>query len=86
MESEARFLESLIAGELTRVDLTDVDWRRAVDLVRQYSDLGLGLVDSSLVAVAERLNIETIATLNRRDFAVVRPAHCDAFELVPSSG
>lgn len=86
VESEARFLESLIAGELTRVDLTDVDWRRAVDLVRQYSDLGLGLVDSSLVAVAERLNIETIATLNRRDFAVVRPAHCDAFQLVPSGG
>lgn len=76
-------LESLIARELTRVDLFDADWQRAVDLVRQYSDLGLGLVDSSLVAVVERLDIRTIATLNRRDFTVVRPAHVDPLRLVP---
>lgn len=24
-----------------------------------------------------------IATIDRRDFAVVRPRHCDAFELIP---
>ncbi|MDZ7732658.1 MAG: PIN domain-containing protein [Acidimicrobiia bacterium] len=27
-DAEARFLESMIAGELTRVDLTDADWER----------------------------------------------------------
>jgi predicted nucleic acid-binding protein len=41
------------------------------------------LVVASIVTVAENLAGTTIATLNDRDFRVVRPAHCDAFELVP---
>lgn len=47
------------------------------------ADLPLDLIDASLVAVAERLGLTTIATLDHRDFRVVRPTHCDAFELVP---
>ena len=49
----------------------------------RYADLELGTVDASIVAVAERLEIEVIATLNRRDFAVVQPSHVAAFDLVP---
>jgi len=59
------------------------DWARAGKLVRQYSDLRLGGTDASLVAIAERLGAATIATVNRRDFSVVRPRHVAAFELVP---
>lgn len=81
--SEAAFLRSLSAGELSRVDLVDVDWDRAVELIETYHDLGLGVVDASVIAVAERLGVHTLATTNRRDFAVVRPRHGDAFELVP---
>jgi predicted nucleic acid-binding protein len=47
-----------------------------------YSDLRLDLMDASLVAVAESIGITTIATLNRRDFTVVRPRHVEAFELL----
>jgi predicted nucleic acid-binding protein len=81
--AEAAFLRSITSGELTRVDLAAADWDRCVDLVERYADLGLGLVDASIVAVAERLGIATIATLNRRDFSVVRPNHVAAFELLP---
>jgi hypothetical protein len=35
------------------------------------------------VAVAERLGLDTIATLDRRHFAVVRPSHRPALDLVP---
>ena len=81
--SETAFLR-LITGEHLRViDLTLTDWGRCIDLIDTYADLGLGLVDASVIAVAERLGVTTIATLNHRDFAVVRPAHCDAFELIP---
>lgn len=52
-------------------------------VVDTYADLGLGLVDASVIAIAERLKVTTIATLNHRDFTVVRPAHCEAFELLP---
>jgi hypothetical protein len=41
------------------------------------------LVDASVVALAERLGGTTVATLNRRDFAVVRLAHCDALTMIP---
>jgi hypothetical protein len=40
-------------------------------------------MDASLVAIAERFELGSIATLNRRDFTVVRPSHVDAFELLP---
>ena len=45
--------------------------------------VGQVVVDASVVTVAERHGITTIATLDRRDLLVVRPAHCDAFELIP---
>ena len=55
----------------------------AIDLVEQYADLGLGFVDASIVAVAERMGVVALATLNHRDFHAVRPNHVEAFDLVP---
>ena len=81
--AEAAFLNAVAAGELTRFDLSDKDWSRAAELVERYADLGLGLVDASVVVAAERSGIGTVATLNRRDFHVVRPQHRDAFDLIP---
>jgi len=81
--AEAAFLRSVTSNELARVDLEDGDWTRVLELVDAYADLGLGLVDASVVAIAERLGVTTVATLNHRDFAVVRPRHVDAFELLP---
>jgi predicted nucleic acid-binding protein len=81
--AEASFLRSVTTGELRREDLTDADWERALALVEGYADLALGLVDASIVAVAERLGVGNIATLNHRDFRVVRPRHTEAFQLLP---
>lgn len=49
-----------------------------------YVDLPLGGTDASLIALAERLQQNTIATLDRRHFSVVRPAHVAGFQIVPS--
>lgn len=38
---------------------------------------------ASIIAVAERLGIDTVATVNRRDFDNVRPAHVTALNIVP---
>jgi predicted nucleic acid-binding protein len=35
------------------------------------------------MAVAERLNIGRVLTLDRRDFQIMRPRHRDFFELLP---
>ncbi len=81
--AEADFYRSITAGDLAVEDLTVADWERIAELVERYADLGLGGVDASVIAVAERLDVREIATLDRRDFSVVRPRHVDAFELLP---
>jgi predicted nucleic acid-binding protein len=82
-EPEIRFLGDVARGALTVEPVHAADWMRIAELVARYSDLPLGTVDGSVVAAAERLGIATIATLDHRDFGVVRPAHADAFELLP---
>ena len=80
---EAGFLRSLRSGVFHLVDLTDDDLDRIADLVERYADLPLGSADASVVAVAERLRIPEVFTVDNRDFSVVRPAHVAAFTLVP---
>ena len=80
---ESLFLDSLAAGDFTPVDLSVADYARMAELTRRYDDLPLGTTDASVIAVAERLGITEIATLDRRHFTVVRPQHTATFALVP---
>ena len=59
----------------------DSDWERIAELMERYIDLPLGMVDASVVALAERRALEIIATLDERQFRVVRPRHTQAFTL-----
>ncbi len=81
--AEEQFVSLITSGRIEVIDLISVDYRRVLALIRRYANLRLGFVDSSIMAVAERLQATTIATLNRRDFAVVQPDHIESFELVP---
>ena len=80
---ESMFLQSLASGDFQPVDLAVADYARMAELVLKYHDLPLGTTDASVVAVAERLKITDVATLDRRDFAVVRPQHVTALRLLP---
>jgi predicted nucleic acid-binding protein len=80
---EAMFLESLADGDLTPVELTVDDYRRAADLVGRYGNLPLGTTDACVIAVTERLQLTEVATLDRRHFSVVRPFHVGSFTLLP---
>jgi predicted nucleic acid-binding protein len=59
------------------------DLHRMADLMETYADLRIGMVDAAVIATAERLECRTIATIDHRDFSVVRPRHLSHFELVP---
>lgn len=50
----------------------DADLERAHEICRKHGDLRLGLVDATVMAVAERLKASAIATLDLRHFAAVR--------------
>ena len=72
-----------VAGTFELVDFTADDLGRAIELIEQYAEAEIGLVDASVVAIAERLRITRILTLDRRHFSFVKPRHCAALELVP---
>lgn len=78
------FLGDVETGAVRIEDLQPVDYSRVRALCRRYGDLPLGFVDAAIVAVAERLKQRRVASLDHRHFAVVRPAHVDALELLPS--
>jgi predicted nucleic acid-binding protein len=83
VDPEVRLLGDFAAGTLLAEPVAAGDWLRMAELVARYSDLPLGTVDASVVAAAERLGARSVATLDRRHFTVVRPAHVGTFELLP---
>lgn len=82
-DAESAFLAGFSGGDPRIEPLIASDYQRASQLVATYADLDLGFVDAAVVAVAERFQVETVATINHRDFRVVRPSHRDSFHLVP---
>jgi predicted nucleic acid-binding protein len=80
---QVRFLGDLAAGAFTVEPVAAADWLRIAELVSRYRDLPLGTVDASVVTTAERLGVAAIATVDRRHFSVVRPAHVDVLTLLP---
>ncbi len=83
IELAAAFIASLSRTDLILVNPTPEDYQRAAAVMLQYADAGLDFVDALIVAIAERLQITHILTLDQRDFRLIRPRHCEAFELLP---
>jgi uncharacterized protein len=77
------FLDDILAGAYRIEPPTGADLARCRELQARYADLALGVVDASVVALAERLSEPKVATLDQRHFRAVRPAHVDALELRP---
>jgi predicted nucleic acid-binding protein len=76
-------IEAVTTGEFRLESITGADLPRILGLMRQYADSNIGFVDASVVAVAERLGIRKILTLDRRHFGVIRPRHCPALDILP---
>jgi uncharacterized protein len=81
--AELAFARAVADGELVVEPVLDTEWQRIAELTEQYLDLPLGIVDASVVALAERHGLDTIATLDHRHFATVKPRHVAGFTLVP---
>ncbi len=81
--AEVRFIGDLASGDLQVEPVAVSDWLRIAELVHKYRDLPLGTVDASVVATAERLGITTVATIDTRDFSVIKPSHCYRLSILP---
>ena len=82
-QAAADFIASLSTTELTLETPLQEDYLRSAQILRQYADASLDFVDALIAAIAERLNIARVLTLDRRDFQLIRPKHCASFELLP---
>lgn len=81
--AESAWLRALVAGPWAIESSTVPDLERAAHLIDQYQEADIGLVDATVVAMAERLGSVRLYTLDRRDFGIIRPRHVPAFELLP---
>ena len=63
------------------IDKTDL--KRVTEILDQYTDSKLNFVDATIVAIAERMNITKIFTLNKPIFSIISPQHCAGFEIFP---
>jgi predicted nucleic acid-binding protein len=79
--AEARFLQSI--PELIVESPQSQDWQRMSELVERYRGFPLGSIDASVIALAERLGIHTLLTLDHRHFRAIKPKHVEAFTMLP---
>ena len=78
----AAFVDDLRRGAFTYVPPSPWHISRAMDIDRRYADLEFGLVDASIVALAEEVGVTRLATRDLRRFSVVRLGGGQAFDLV----
>jgi predicted nucleic acid-binding protein len=76
------FMQDLARGAFTYAPPDLGQLSRAIEVDRRFEDLRLGLVDGSVVALAESLDIRRLATRDVRHFAAVRLRDGRAFDLV----
>ena len=87
LRNHPRQLDSLLrmcaAGELRVLTIEPETASWLADLMKRYEDLPAQLADASLVYLAERENIDTVFTTDRRDFLVYRTTDGRALEIIP---
>lgn len=77
------FLRQIPTSNYIVLPLEPEDIERTADILEKYADSRVDFVDASVAAVAERLNITRILTLDQRDFSIIRPRHTSYFEILP---
>lgn len=74
----------VLQGVYRVADLVPGDYARVGELMGTYADASVGFVDAAVLAVVERLAEPKLATLDKRDFTLMRPQHVEALALLPA--
>ena len=82
-EAQDDLWEMIALGGLRFAPLDEGDGPRMRELMHKYRDLPMDLADAALVRVAERQRQRRVFTLDRKHFAIYRPARLGRFALVP---
>lgn len=77
------FLEWIHRGAVEIQNIENNDFGRLKELTEKYRDLPMDFADSCLVYLAEKLNLNTIATIDR-DFSIYRIRGRKKFKIILS--
>jgi uncharacterized protein len=80
-----RLFQSIDGGFLELLSLTNEDALPIAAILKKYRNVRIQLADAALVHIAARDGLDTIFTLDLRDFSVYRLANGRAFHVLPSS-
>lgn len=78
-----QLLRSIDGGFLELLPLAGAEAEAIAALMKRYEDIQPQLADATLVYLANREQIETIFTLDRRDFSIYRFGRRRTFHIVP---
>ena len=82
--AECAFLDDVDTGIYALTPFSDDDLSQAVSVVKQYSSLGIGLTDASVVVIAGRFRTVDLLSLDERHFRAIKPLRGGkAFRLLP---
>ena len=81
--SVLQLLRSIGEGFLVLLPLADSDVDGIAGVLERYGDMQPQLADAALVHLAQREGIDTIFTLDRRDFSVYRSSRRRPFKILP---
>jgi hypothetical protein len=81
--AEVAFLQSFGGDGFRVAEVTTADVTRMAGLVAEYIDVPPGIVDAAVIAIAERLGVAEVASLDHRHFSVVKPRHVPVLRLLP---
>ena len=81
IQAQVNFLHWIREGAVTLLQPEGEELGRVIDLMEKYADLPMDFTDATLVALAERLGIREIATVDRH-FSIYRYRNRDAFRNV----
>jgi len=78
-----QLLQSMRSGFLELLPLAGTEAGDLAEVMKSYHDIQPQLADAALVYLAHREGIDTIFTLDRRDFSIYRSNRKRPFRIVP---
>jgi uncharacterized protein len=79
-------LGSLVqSGSVKLVELDEAALHWIVAFLERYASVGAQMADAAVMYIAEREGIDTVFTLDRRDFSVYRTTDGRAVEILPTA-
>jgi predicted nucleic acid-binding protein len=83
VRAELAVLAELASGAWDLAAFDSTDLKDAGAVVERYADQRIGIADASNVVLAARYQTQTIVTLDRRHFVILRPLSGDRFTVIP---